>query len=463
MKIIVASIAVIFIIYFSCLNWKRSVKTVFFLVVFEGILRKWVLPQASDLIYFLKDIVLLGAYIKYFVLSPYEKKVPIKNDFLKLIICLVAGWCLFQVFNPSLGSPIVGFFGLRGYLFYIPLMWMITNLFSSEKELYQFLRSHLLLIIPVGLLGIVQFFIPGSFLNVYAGGQDAVAGFAGTDFVRITGTFSYISGYSMFLSICFALVIPIFIKEHSLKWQIILAFAMALLIGNSLMTGSRAVILFDCLFMIGYFSLLWWQQPSLVAKYLRRFLIPIILSLITITFGLRPAFDAFINRATSSDNLSNRIVDTFVVAQYFQFKFWDGYGTGAANQATNSLRSLLNLPHGELIPIGFEQEMGRIALELGPIGFLLWYGLRISLFIALGLVFLRLRKPFLKQLALAVFLIHAIQLNGPLVTHPTFSIYYWFLTGFIFLLPRLETLEHWYHQQSNQNVLPSSSFGARYS
>ena len=463
MKLIFATVILFVIFYLSCLDWKRSIKTVFLLLVFEGVLRKWILPQASDLIYFLKDIVLLGAYTQYYFLSSKERKITIKNDFLKLLICLVAAWCIFQAFNPSLRSPIVGFFGLRGYLFYIPLMWMIPNLFSSEQELFRFLRSHIVLVIPVGLLGIFQFFLPGSFLNVYAGGEDIVAGFSGMNYVRITGTFSYISGYTTFLTICFALLIPIFIQEKSRKWQIILAFVMALIIGNSFMTGSRKAIIFEIIFTIGYFALLLWQQPSLITSYVKRFFMPIIVSFTIITFAMRPAFNAFVHRATSSDNIEGRVVNLFSVTKYLQFKLIDGYGTGATHQAVNSLRNLLHLPYGENIPIGFESEIGRIVLELGPIGFFCWYALRISLMVAVGLVFLRLRKVFLKQLALAVFLVHVIQLPGQLIVHHTFSVYYWFLTGFIFLLPRLEYLEYYHEQNSQENVFSSSSFGTRYS
>jgi hypothetical protein len=91
--------------------------------------------------------------------------------------------------------------------------------------------------------------------------------------------------------------------------------------------------------------------------------------------------------------------------------------------------------------------MGRIVLELGPIGFIFWYGLRVSLLIALMSTFWKLKRPFLRQLALAAFFIQAIQISGTLVFHHTFSVYYWFLSSFIFLLPRLEQIEDWQREQ----------------
>jgi hypothetical protein len=168
-KLLIGLLACVVIFYFSALKWRRAVKAVFLLLVIEGALRKWVLPQASEMIYFLKDIVLLGAYFNFYCFSVSDKKFLSKVKIINILIFIAIGWCLFQVFNPSLGSPLVGIFGLRGYLLYIPLIWMLPSLFQSEEELYKFLRSHLLLSIPVGIIGIIQFFSPASsFINAYS-------------------------------------------------------------------------------------------------------------------------------------------------------------------------------------------------------------------------------------------------------------------------------------------------------
>src|SRR5580704_11720836 len=47
--------------------WQKAVKAALVLVVFEGAIRKWILPGSSDLVYFLKDIVLLLGYASYFL------------------------------------------------------------------------------------------------------------------------------------------------------------------------------------------------------------------------------------------------------------------------------------------------------------------------------------------------------------------------------------------------------------
>jgi hypothetical protein len=461
-KLVIGLFAGVIIFYLSALKWRRSVKVVFFLLVFEGALRKWVLPQASEMIYFLKDIVLLGAYLNFYGLSSSKEKLPSQGKAINILIFIAMGWCIFQVFNPSLGSPLVGIFGLRGYLVYIPLIWMIPYLFDSEDEFYKFLRSHLLLTIPTGLIGIVQFFSPSkSFINAYA--NEAAVGkatFGATAAVRITGTFSYISGYAVYLLICFGLLIIMLSVKQPRNWKIVTIIELFLVVINSFMTGSRTTIFTEVLFLAGYLCARGLTQPTSAFRLMKRLILPIIIISIAAFIWFRPAVEAFWLRTTTNKDVSGRITSSFTEPfDFVKFKELDGYGTGATHQATPALRLVLDLPPGEKIPTYFEPEMGRILLELGPIGFIFWYGMRVSILIVLLRTSWKLKTSFMRQLALAAFLIQAIQLNGFLVFTTTYAVYYWFLTSFIFLLPRLEQMENWQkEQQLWQEYVLSSYF-----
>ncbi len=439
MKMQIALIGVIFIVWISSLNWRRSVKAVFCVIIFEGILRKWVLPQASDMIYFLKDLIIGGSYINYYF--NHETKYPFKTNGLTVLLLLATGWCLFQAFNPSLGSPIVGFFGLKTYLFYIPLMWMFPTLFQSEDDLYKNLRNYLVLAIPVCLLSIAQFFSPvSSPINVYAGGQEATATLTGTAAVRVTGTFPYIAGYAVYLSVCFSLLIPLLTVKQSSFWRAVTLVEALLVAGTSFMTGARGLLLFEVLFLAGYACVIGLTQPSLAARCTKQIILPSIIISGAVSTFFRSAIDAFFARSANSspETFFDRALSAF--AEPFQatsLKGLDGYGTGATHQAVSALRQVLNLRTGELPPPS-EGETGRVVLELGPFGFLFWYGLRLVLIFSLWQVFLKLKKPFLRQLALVGFLFQAIQITGPVVFNNTFSLYYWFFSGLIFLLPQLE-------------------------
>ena len=449
MKLLIGLIAVVAIIYISSLDWKRAVKVALVIVVFEGALRKWFLPQASELIYFLKDFVLLGAYIKYYGCLTLEGKFVIKKNFINLVVFLAAGWCIFQAFNPSLGSPIIGLFGVKAYLFYTPLIWLIPDLFESEFELYKFLRTYLLLVIPVGLLGVVQFFSPAnSVLNIYAPGQEAEGGIATfSSFARITGTFAYINNYTAYLLVSFALLIPLLSMKQSPRWMLVTIAEILFVFVNQIMSGSRAPVLGSVLFLSGYLGIKLFIQPYSALRFIKKFL-PSAIVVGTVAFiGFQPALEAFLQRSSGNKDVSVRISASILEPlQFFQYKDVDGYGTGATQGGGMALRRMLGLPGGEQILVGFEAEMGRIALEIGPIGFVLWYLLRFSLMIGLLQVFFKLKTPFLKDLALAAFLIHAIQFIGQVVTLHTFAVYYWFLSSFIFLLPKLEQMNNFYRR-----------------
>lgn len=462
MKLIVALLACAVIFCLSAAKWRRSVKAVFLILVLEGALRKWVLPQASDMIYFLKDIILLGAYFNFYGFSASDKKFFSKISTINILIYMAVGWCIFQVFNPSLGSPLVGLFGLRGYLIYLPLIWMVPPLFESVDELYKFLRSHLLLTIPVGIIGIIQFFSPTtSWINAYANEKaQAVVTFGVTGAVRITGTFPYISGYGVYLVVCFGLLIFMLSVRQSREWQIVTFVELFLVCINSFMTGSRGTIFSEVLFLVAYLGAKGLTKPASTLRLVGKLIVPVLAIAIAASIWFSPAIHAFWLRTTANRDVPERISMSFTEPlSFIQLKELDGYGTGATHQAAPALRSALDLPAGEAIGVPYEGEMGRVALELGPIGFLFWYGLRASILIMLALTFWKLKNPFLRQLALAACLIQAIQINSFLIFLNTYAVYYWFFSGFIFLLPKLEQIENWQReQQLFQNDVLSSYF-----
>jgi hypothetical protein len=453
--VLVGLIAAIAVIYAASSSWRVSVKTVLVLAILEGALRKWALPQASELIYFLKDFVLVGAYLSYFG-SSQPSKLTLKDETIKGLTYLVAIWCVFEAFNPSLGSPIIGIFGIRNYLLYIPLMWIVPSLFQSEEELYRYLRGYLLFLIPVAILAIAQYFSPlNSPLNVYASDMEHIAVSGGA--VRVTGTFSYLAGYSTYLSICLCLLLPLILKQQTILWRLLSVVELSLIVVTSFMTGARGLMIFIALLLVGYIFLEGINNFASLINSLSKFLLPAIVGLVLAVTKFNTAIDSFEARAERTDDLLPRMIGMFTEPfRFFQYSLFNGYGAGATFQANEAIRSILHLPPGKYIPVYFEGETGRIALELGIIGFFVWYGFKIVLLIAMWKVYRQIRRPFLKQLAICIFLFQAISLTGQIVFNHTANLYYWFFNGFIFLLPQLERIEIWkqnyYLMQSQETV-----------
>lgn len=460
--IVSAIFILIYIVYLSAQAWRKAIKSVLIILVLEGALRRWIIPQASDFVYFLKDIVFLGACFGFF--SSCKEKLKLSylrklQNFQIAFLLILGGWFLFQTFNPKLGSPVLGLFGVKFYLFYCPLVWMTPYVFKDKEEFIQYLRKYLLLIIPICFLGVVQFFSPAnSPLNTYLAsevGEDlGTATFSGSENVRITGTFSYIAGLATFLTYCFGILLPLIESGAINQSLIISAVEIILIISNTFMNGSRTILVSMIIWLGGYFVL---QNPKNIVSFTQKVTPVVIVGLIALTVFpsatrfLQPALSSFESRLTGNDDLSGRTNTIFTQPlELTQFTGLDGYGVGAAHPAVTSLQVKLNFPPSEPLPNyksgshteRIEAEPGKVLLEIGPIGFLLWYGFRISLMFSLWRTYCRLKDKVLKKLALSAFLQHLALLPGMLIMNHVVQVYYWFLASFIFLLPQLEAKEH---------------------
>ncbi len=431
------------VIGLSTSNWRWSVKAALFVTVIEGALRKWVLPQASELIYFLKDGILMGAYLGYCL----ENKIPtVMLARLAAFIPLLGGLTVIlalQILNPLLNSIPVGLLGAKAYLFYIPLCLILPKLFNSIGELREYLQAFLLLCIPVGVLGIIQFFSPAdSAINIYAPSEVEVAAatFGEEGNVRVTGTFPYIVGFSVYVVMCLAIIFALLMHLRGWGWRAIF-FGVQFLLGvDLLMTGSRGAAISAVGLLVGFavFSIF---EATARNRRLALLLVAVGIVCAAGAADLFPsALNAFQQRVTDSpDSVSGRIVDGFVEpVNALNQGGALGFGAGACQIACYALRDQLHLQPPLAYPPAAEGEPYRVMLEIGVVGFLCWYALRIYLLVMLWLVARRLRHPMLRHLALAAFLMHGLFLTGQLVTNTTFSVFYWFLAGFVFLLPELD-------------------------
>jgi O-Antigen ligase len=444
MNLGIASLGALFLFAISALNWRRSVKIALTLVIVEGAIRKWVVPQASDLVYFLKDIALLGAYARYFIFDQAPKP-SLDSSGVKALLWVAMLIIGLQALNLRLASVAVGLFGFKAYLWYVPLCFMLRDLFRSSEELQTFLKWYLLLAIPVGALGAIQFISPpNSPINTYVVGEENIATFGNAgEFsrARITGTFSYISGYTAYLTVCQALLFAMLASKLGKVWSVTLLGALVVLTGNMFMTGSRGPVLSGIIVFAGF---LLFSQLSNKREVLKGFAILSLTGVICVVasmYWFGEAMEAFWQRATDADNTSERVTSTFLEPlEHLSDLDIVGYGAGATHPGGATLRARFGLPDPAVAPPDAENETVRVMLELGVLGFLVWYAIKLYLILALWRTRGQVKDPFLKNLALAAFLAHSIQLTGTTVLNHTSNVYFWFMAGFIYLLPSLDSL-----------------------
>ena len=433
-------------------DWESGIKILLVILIIEGAIRKWFLPTASEFVYFYKDFLMIVIIFSYLG----KKRLPpllVKHQ-LKLLLAILFIFILYVIAlitNPRLPHPLIGLLGLKVYLLYMPLAFLVPRMFISKEKLIAFLRWYLIISLFVAALCAVQFVDsnPNSSLNRYAWDEQtmesAVVGMdidrfqdsSENDFVRVTGPFSYISGLTIYLPTTFALLLGLVSQRtigplpKGFRW--VYHIALAIVVGATFMTGSRAAVLNLCITVLIFYGI------ALKKDLLRRVkeaVVGSILIFITLNVFFPQAYNALHTRTFDGEERISegwgRIEEVFqlpIDEAVFAGAF--GYGVGATQNAVPILMNKLNLPFlGEQIPIYYESEPGRLMLELGVVGYILHLILRFGIFFSLLYTCSSIHDPGSKSLAVAaiVALLFPLFVGGAVANH-TQNVYQWFLVG----------------------------------
>jgi len=426
-------------------NWRKAVQVTMVMVIVEGALRKWFLPSSQDLVYFAKDVVLLGAYVGFFRDQTRQQFKPPPLTLVKILLAASVLIGLIQVVNPNLPNVLVGIFGFKAYFYYVPLLWLLPAAFRSDAELWDFLRRYVLIAIPVGLLAVAQFFSPStSFLNTYAR-TEGVTGtsinaitFGSSEYVRVTATFSFITGYTAYLLATAMLLLGVI---GALRWKfrgnLLFFVALGMDLLGILMTGSRGPVVL----LIAVYPLYWWlaviRERGGGAAF-GRLVVAMVLVAGFLAFAGEDALNAFYGRAQGVSDvpgrLSSPLLSPFAVLPEVGLL---GLGIGATHQTAATLAPSV-FPYSWLHGLLIEVESGRIMIELGPLGFGFVYLLRFGLcFVALRQV-LTMRTRFHRALATASLLFFLTSIPGGVVFDVTADLYFWFFVGLLATAMRLD-------------------------
>jgi hypothetical protein len=424
-------------------QWRKAIQLAMVLVIFEGAIRKWLLPGAQDLVYFAKDVLLLGAYLGFLRdRSRLRLRWPaLPPLYGALTLGVLIG--LLQIFNPALPNLLVGIFGFKAYFFYVPLLFIVPATFPTDEALYRFLRRYALLAVPVSLLAVAQFFSPASsFLNTYArSNEDAyVATFGSSTYVRVTATFSFITGYTTYLLATAILVLALLaIGRWRFRGHLPLFGALGMTLLGMLMSGSRGPVLQ----LLLLFPFYWWltviRERGGGAVFGRLLIALTMVGVImaSTTTGQK-ALDAFMGRAAGVGDVSGRLNAPLMTPWALLPEVGlAGFGIGATHQTAATLAPGV-APYSWLRGLTVEVESGRVLLELGPLGFLLIFFVRLYLAFYAFRQARTLRTRLHRALATACFLFFLAAIPGGVVFDVTSNLYYWFFAGLLMLVIRLD-------------------------
>ena len=161
----------------------------FLLLIFEGALRKWLLPQFSAPLLLVRDPIALLIIMEAFRTNKWPEKWSAVTGILTLGLI---GLCAAQMAVGD-NSWQAAVYGLRSYLLPFPVAFIMGENLDAE-DLRKFGVCTLWLLLPEAALDAAQYLAPmGSFLNAgaYAGAEQV--SYVGVH-ARASGTFSFVAG-----------------------------------------------------------------------------------------------------------------------------------------------------------------------------------------------------------------------------------------------------------------------------
>jgi hypothetical protein len=424
--------------------WQRALFAVFVLMVFEGALRKWAVPWAQAQIYLVKDVILLSVYLGFILDGRRKLPSPKGVGFIKNVLGLSFVFGCFEVLNPNSPSILVGLMGLKTYFLYAPVAFILPYAITSREHLFVLIRRYLIMAIPVAVLGFVQIMAgPGSSLNTYVShsedSETALAYFGDEGLVRAAGTFSYIAGYTAFLSFIGFLAIGYnMTRGWRLKNNVAPVLALALVIGAMFTTGSRAPVY--TLLATSPF-ILWLAATSGVLSSrtaVRLCLLIPVIAIVALSVSPR-ATEAFMTRAGEADS-SYTLERVFSPLYQTIGALSDapafGMGIGTTHPSALTIMGV-DWPWW-LQDLITEDEMARVTVELGFVGLIFIYFLRFLIAAFALRCAMAFKDPAYRALGIVLMVNLAVGIIAPVMLNATAGLYYWGSLGLVLTMRRLE-------------------------
>lgn len=347
---------------------KACVWLYFFLLIFEGAIRKWILPSMANPLLVIRDPVAI-----WMIFTALRYNVIRLNNYI-LITWAISILAFSLALLVGHGNIPVALFGLRITFIHFPVIFVIGALFGKEEVLKM---GEILLWLNIGmtLLVAIQFFSPQSaFVNRGIGGDIEGSGFGGTaDFYRVPGTFSFTNGLSFFYGLVAAYVFYFWLTRYREKgFKILLLFSTLALLAAVPLSISRTV-LFEILLTFLFMLIISGKSVKVIPRIALTILAVglLFLSLKEVPF-FKTATSAFTERFTSANNIEGGmegvVIDRFLGGMYGaiteeSFPFW-GLGLG---MGTNVGAKIITGERGDGVFLVSEGEWGRVIGEMGVI------------------------------------------------------------------------------------------------
>ena len=226
---------------------KKGIWIYFFLLIFEGALRKWFLPFLATPLLIVRDpiaLLLLFRSWQYRLLPP---------NFYVFTFQAIGILGIYTAFFFGHGNPWVAVFGARIFLIHFPMIFVMGQIFNRE-DVVQTGRMILMISIPMTFLIALQYYSPQSaWVNRGVAGDMNGAGFSGIgSFYRPPATFSFTNGTTLFYDLVGCYVLYFWFHQKEIKKWVLICSTLSLVaaVPLSLSRGLSLQIGLSFLFVI---------------------------------------------------------------------------------------------------------------------------------------------------------------------------------------------------------------------
>jgi hypothetical protein len=347
--------------------YRKAVWLYLFLLIFEGALRRWLLPSLATPLLIVRDPIVV-----WLVLVGWQKG-WLKNGYVAAMM-IVSTVSLFLTMFVGHQSLLTAIYGWRSYFFYFPFIFVIGHILTRE-DLLKMGRFILYLSIPMTVLIVIQFYSPQSaWVNRGVGGDMEGAGFGGAlGYFRSPGTFTFSTGFA-----CFQLVVACYLfyyllanKSLQQKYRIKI-WLLWIMLGCFLISIPYSISrthFFQSLVILSFVAI----AGFVVKQYKKRIITMVVFAVLAIsvivTFNmLGDSLDAFTARFESASEsegglkgtLGNRYFGSILRGIDSDFPTW-GYGIGYGSNVGAKLLGFENM----YSKFNSDQEWVRVVGECG--------------------------------------------------------------------------------------------------
>jgi hypothetical protein len=352
--------------------------TYLILLIFEGALRKWVVPQLSNPILLVRDPVAILIYLWALRAHVFPHNLYVVLLGIIAVLSLLVGIVVLLNYFPFTWILEITLYGFRSNFLHLPLIFVIAKVFD-EEDVKKIGWLILLFMIPMSLIMVAQFKAsPDAFINRTVGTGEALQLTAGGGKIRPPGTFSFVSGPVFYIPLAVAFAIYGALNRKTYKTWLLIAAGASLVIAIAV-SGSRSCVACVILVVLSV-GVIFLVRPRAVNQFGRTLVVVVIAGLIMSRLpvfkeGVTILSDRFTTSAEAGDttifgSIVGRTIEDFTHPLSVLDKIPIlGYGLGLGT--SGGARVLI----GRAAFLLAEGEWMRILLESGPIlglAFLLW-------------------------------------------------------------------------------------------